>query len=482
MQLMPACQRKVAAMLVRLFTLVGMLGCVGLSLGCAGQPRVVVITSTMVGLEAKPPMGDAQPNPSVSLGYRRAEMTLVPVCQVTEYAWSKDLKKQAGIESKEVKKKDGTEETPANERSNPQCPPKASKDADAYAAMGSFQMAHNWFGPLNIRQFIATGMAARHLVTPTVLVIGEVKKPGRYPFTKGLNVNAAIRLAGGKTDKAGNTQVTVLREGKGEESIKDTDLVSPQDTIIVSGQQWVTVIGEVNSPGRYVTEKEMTIKRAIEMAGGKTNMAEDRKVTILRQGKEGKREESLNDNDPISHDDTIVVQEQPWVTVTGAVKNPDRYAIAPGTNGKAAIEKAGGYTERAAQNEAIIRRLQNNQVANLTNIADTNILPGDTVHVPEKLKDDQSPLDKFTVGGAIKKPGSYTYTKGLTVRRAIELAGGRAENAKTGVVNVSRVMDGQNYTDIAKDLAPVLPNDVIYVEIDKPSTNKGSCFSPCQPQ
>ena len=46
--------------------------------GCGGQDRVIVTTGTQVGLEATP--GDATTQaPSVSFGYKRVELALVPV-------------------------------------------------------------------------------------------------------------------------------------------------------------------------------------------------------------------------------------------------------------------------------------------------------------------------------------------------------------------------------------------------------------------
>ncbi|MEX5220067.1 MAG: SLBB domain-containing protein, partial [Nitrospira sp.] len=355
--------------LVAIIATLGML--IVLFQGCTGQPRVTVLTSTMVGLEAKPPMGDAQPNPSVSLAYKRAEMMLVPVCHVEEYGWWRSFKARLGVQGK----KNGEKPDPANAHGPhptgeiPYCPPKGSPDADVYAVAGSFQMEHNWFGPLNIRQFITTGMAARHLANPIVhrvQVIGEVKKPGQYRFTKGLKAIDALGLAGGKTENADDTPMKVLREGKSDESIEDSDPVSPEDTILVPPKQ--------------------------------------------------------------------------WFTITGEVKNSDRYPMSGQLTGSQAIEKAGGYSQNAAKDKSFLRRKINGQDVILMEIENITVLPDDFIHVPAKpeestgdakpksMTSEQIP-ETFSIGGAVKKPGSYPYSKGLTVRRAIELAGGRVGTA-----------------------------------------------------
>lgn len=395
--------------------------------GCNGEPRVTVITSTMVGLEAKPPMGDAQPNPSVSLAYKRAEMVLIPVCQVTEYDWSKEAKGQARANGTQTPSKHEPqastpqvqqEQTKEAQASVAKCPPKSSAEVDAYAITGRFQMQHNWFGPLNIKQFIATGMAARHLsnpVAPKVNVTGEVKKPGQYPFKKDLKVEEAIELAGGKTDNASDGQVKLLREGT-EVSIKDTD--------------------------------------------------------------------------PLSANDTLRVLAQEWFTITGEVKNPDRYLMSGQLTGGEAIHKAGGYAQKADKDKSSLRRRINGQDVTLTEIENVTVLPNDLIIIPSKSEEtppnrsaEHQAIETFSIGGAVKKPGSYPHSKGLTVRRAIEMAGGQTDIAKTGSVKISRVMDDQNHTDIAPDHAPVLPNDILFVETGKASqeTDKGSCMSPCRP-
>lgn len=48
-------------------------------------------------------------------------------------------------------------------------------------------------------------------------IIGEVNKPGEYPFENGLNVLGAIALAGGYTYRANDSDVYVRRAGKDKE-------------------------------------------------------------------------------------------------------------------------------------------------------------------------------------------------------------------------------------------------------------------------
>jgi polysaccharide export outer membrane protein len=47
-------------------------------------------------------------------------------------------------------------------------------------------------------------------------IIGEVDKPGEYPYTTGMNVLNAVAVAGGYTYRANEDQVYITRDNKGE--------------------------------------------------------------------------------------------------------------------------------------------------------------------------------------------------------------------------------------------------------------------------
>lgn len=69
-----------------------------------------------------------------------------------------------------------------------------------------------------------------------VYVFGEVKNPGSYPIQKATTVLQALSLAGGATEQAALNRIRIVRivNGKKEEiRVKLSDLVQPDDTIIV---------------------------------------------------------------------------------------------------------------------------------------------------------------------------------------------------------------------------------------------------------
>jgi polysaccharide export outer membrane protein len=73
-------------------------------------------------------------------------------------------------------------------------------------------------------------------MAPQIFVSGEVKKPGEFPWEKGLTVRQAISRAGGPTDKASPRRVIITRMETGKEKElkpRMDDPVAPGDVIKV---------------------------------------------------------------------------------------------------------------------------------------------------------------------------------------------------------------------------------------------------------
>jgi protein involved in polysaccharide export with SLBB domain len=83
---------------------------------------------------------------------------------------------------------------------------------------------------LNVHEFVSSltsTLAAKYLRDPKVsieienyrpfYIIGEVNKPGEYPFESGLNVLNAVALAGGYTYRADHSDIYIRRYGSSDE-------------------------------------------------------------------------------------------------------------------------------------------------------------------------------------------------------------------------------------------------------------------------
>ena len=77
-----------------------------------------------------------------------------------------------------------------------------------------------------LEQQLETQLATGYLKNPKVTVgisefrpfyiVGEVEKPGAYPYTGGLNVLSAIAIGGGTTYRADQSRVEIQHAGEGE--------------------------------------------------------------------------------------------------------------------------------------------------------------------------------------------------------------------------------------------------------------------------
>ena len=141
--------------------------------------------------------------------------------------------------------------------------------------------------------------------------------------------------------------------------------------------------------------------------------------------------------------------------VGGEVKTPGGYPYQEGLTVQKAITMAGGFTEKSDKTDIKVTRLTGKGVDAASAEADTLVMPDDLIAVAQ--------LQKFYVNGEVKKPGEYPYEKGLTVHKAITMAGGFTDKASTKRVKVLRRINSDERTlEIALDAA-VLPQDIIVV-------------------
>jgi polysaccharide export outer membrane protein len=120
-----------------------------------------------------------------------------------------------------------------------------------------------------------------------VSVVGEVNSPGRKPIRGRMRLLDALLESGGfKTSSSGEVMITrtdgVFEDGKKAVTVRISSSATIQDQInlelrlkngdIISAlpKAFVTVDGEVNKPGRYAIEADLTVTGAVSLAGGRT--------------------------------------------------------------------------------------------------------------------------------------------------------------------------------------------------------------------
>jgi len=171
-------------------------------------------------------------------------------------------------------------------------------------------------------------------------VVGNVNKPGTYPLTKPIRVVEAISVAGGlatgtgEKSGSGGAVAIIVRAKPGEKAdqprlpdqtpagekvrvsisaalagdSRHNLQIKNGDTVYVPALFYY-VQGQVKNAGRFPYEEHMTVLMAVTTAGGFSDKASQRRLTITRE-KDGKKQEvKVNLDDPIQPGDVITVPE-----------------------------------------------------------------------------------------------------------------------------------------------------------------------------
>jgi polysaccharide export outer membrane protein len=211
----------------------------------------------------------------------------------------------------------------------------------------------------------------------TLVVSGEVRRPGAYPLEKSMTAFGAVAIAGGFTEKAGQSQVKLIRRWpSGQEQTVVLDLSGSDpasrdfplrdgDTLLVPSGNAFYVLGEVRKPGAYPLEPNMSAVGAITIAGGFTEKAAQTQAKLTRRLASGEEHTTLLDlsgADPRAREfllkdgDIPVIPAGNTFYVLGEVKKPGAYQLEQAMTAIQAIAMAGGFTDKAASNRTKVIR------------------------------------------------------------------------------------------------------------------------------
>jgi polysaccharide biosynthesis/export protein len=149
---------------------------------------------------------------------------------------------------------------------------------------------------------------------PQAYVHGEVQRPGSFRVEAEMTVMQALSLGGGVTAKGSESDIKLTRrDAKGAlvtTTVKPADRVRPDDVIYVNQAQFY-IYGEVQRPGAFRVEPNMTLMQALALGGGLTPRGTDRGIRLTRREANGKSEAiDAKPDDLIRSDDVIYVKER----------------------------------------------------------------------------------------------------------------------------------------------------------------------------
>ncbi|HOS43237.1 MAG TPA: SLBB domain-containing protein [Armatimonadota bacterium] len=206
----------------------------------------------------------------------------------------------------------------------------------------------------------------------TVVVSGQVKNPGAVKLKQGATLVDALAAAGDVLERPEKLTIT-LQRGTAREALAWGDVntaLRDGDVILVERLPVAQIFinGQVKSPGTYELPDGAGVMQAITLAGGATELAALRRVTVMRRDGTAKQVDvsgivngQVKENLPLSAGDLVIVPElTDKVAVLGMVQRPGAFLLAEDRplSVVEAIAQAGGADRKAKLSAVtIIRRV-----------------------------------------------------------------------------------------------------------------------------
>jgi polysaccharide biosynthesis/export protein len=157
-----------------------------------------------------------------------------------------------------------------------------------------------------------------------VSVIGQVNRPGRYSIESvGGRLSGMLAAAGGVAG-SGADVVIVTGTRNGQPFRREIDVVKMSssgsttddialaggDTIFVNRAPLFYIYGQVQRPGQFRLERDMTVMQALASGGGVTGKGSRRGIVLHRRDASGKvKELDVSLDDDVRDEDVIYVKE-----------------------------------------------------------------------------------------------------------------------------------------------------------------------------
>jgi len=203
-------------------------------------------------------------------------------------------------------------------------------------------------------------------------------------------------------------------------------------------------------------------------------VSEDGKITFLSVQQIEKKIASKLSDGLIPNPQVSVFIEQyrgTRITVMGEVTKPGQYEITGPTSVVEAISMALGMTENSGHTIMLFKKdSATGKNPDYKRIAidvdrlfkegdlsqNVQLQNGDIIYVPK--------IDFFYIYGEVTRPGIYRIEKGLTVKRAISMAGGFTPKAAKGRIEITRQQEGKDIVKKADINEAVKPDDTLMVK------------------
>lgn len=177
-------------------------------------------------------------------------------------------------------------------------------------------------------------VAIREYRSKTILVAGEIARPGTYPLAGGMTIVEVLAKAGPLGAAAAAEVIVVRPKGEVHGPVLPSEMTDsasveilkvnvraieagelsgnvvlrPNDTVFVPQAPRVYVSGEVNTPGAYAFSPGTSVRQILSLAGGITEDGSSGRIRVVRTVDGKAKESGIKMDDPVLAGDTIVVK------------------------------------------------------------------------------------------------------------------------------------------------------------------------------
>ena len=326
--------------------------------------------------------------------------------------------------------------------------------------------------------------------TIQINIMGEVAVPGTYTLSSFSSVFHALYRAGGVNKIGSLRSIKVVRNGKTiadldvydylmKGKMKDDIRLQEGDVIIVNPyESLVRIAGKVKRPMFYEMKPTETVATILNYAGGFTGDAYKKAVRIIR--KSGREHQvynvdemdysvfRLDDGDSISVD-AVLKRFENRVEIGGAVYRSGLYELSGTVNTvKQLIKKAEGLRGDAFLNRALLDR-ENEDLSHEViavdlggllkgTVADIPLQKNDILYIPSihDLKEEET----ISIHGEVASPGTFLFSKNMTIEDLLVQSGGLLEAAATTKVDITRRIKDPKSTSFSSVLGKTYSFDI----------------------
>ena len=326
--------------------------------------------------------------------------------------------------------------------------------------------------------------------TIQINIMGEVAVPGTYTLSSFSSVFHALYRAGGVNKIGSLRSIKVVRNGKTiadldvydylmKGKMKDDIRLQEGDVIIVNPyESLVRIAGKVKRPMFYEMKPTETVATILNYAGGFTGDAYKKAVCIIR--KSGREHQvynvdemdysvfRLDDGDSISVD-AVLKRFENRVEIRGAVYRSGLYELSGTVNTvKQLIKKAEGLRGDAFLNRALLDR-ENEDLSHEViavdlggllkgTVADIPLQKNDILYIPSihDLKEEET----ISIHGEVANPGTFLFSKNMTIEDLLVQSGGLLEAAATTKVDITRRIKDPKSTSFSSVLGKTYSFDI----------------------